>query len=531
MGGLGDLVLASGLLAALKRRFAKVTLLCRQPVAGLAGLMPDAPHEVVPVAFNPYREVAPSAALDEELERLGRLETPDVLISAEFKPTWLSWYLASRLDVANSFQAQPAHAPHGLLTVLLQRRGLTSRDLASPPPSEYAHERERYAALAQWMGAPAGDTVWNKPAPANGLAPGSYVACFPGGATHIPEKNWGAERFREVLEGVNERCVVVGDEGDLEQLRTAAAAGVDIIVGTPGQIEHVAAVVAHARAWVGNDSGLAHLAQAYGVAGVVPFGGGGGWPAYGVWGSGSVGLVCELDCFGCEWACAFAEAYCLREIPVKDVLAALRQAIDHPDNTPRTWRLSFSPALAHPIVKGAAQKHREVRAQLAHRMDALIELQHGTTVPLEQALKKSQAAADSMRQTAEQRLELLNQAHRENEALRAAAADASSRFHALTAEMESMRREAHNRAQALEATAAEAASLRKEAADRLRLLESAHVEAESLRAAAEQRLNLLNEVHQEMELLRQAAAERHPATETERTGAGMETMKDPDRTP
>jgi len=525
MGGLGDLVLAAGFLAALRRRFAKVTLLCRQPVAGIVGLMPEGPHQVLALGFNPYREVAPSALLEAELRRLGQLGTPDVLVSAEYKPTWLGWYLASLLEVGDSFQAQPTPAPHGLLTVLLHRQQLDRRDLAAPPPARYAHERERYGALARWLGAPVRRLIWNKPAPVDGLAPGSYIACFPGGAAHLPEKTWGASRFREVLESAGSPVVVVGDAGDRDHLEAAAPAGARIVVGDPERIGEIAALVANARAWVGNDSGLSHLAQAYGVAGVVPFGGGGGWPVYGVWGRGSIGLVCELGCFGCEWACAFTQNYCLREIPVNRVAAALRHVTHHPNSAPQTWRLSPRPELSQQIVAGAAEKHRALRLELAHRMDALVELEHGRMVSLEHALAESQAVADTlpqlrqeadtMRQAAQERLALVERADRENEALRSALEE---------------------RGRALADAAAEAAYLGQEAANRLHLLEEARQEIGQLRTTAEQRLALIEEAHEEMAMVQRVAAERLSALEaakalkTERTDTGMETMKDLDRT-
>jgi len=577
MGGLGDMVLAAGFFAGLCQRFGKVTLLCREPVAAVVKLMPEGPHEVVTVGFDPYREVMPTAALEAELEHLGRLETPDILVSAEFKPTWLSWYLASLLDLEDSFQTQPAPAPNGLLNVLLERKQLNHRDLAAPPPARYPHERDRYAALARWLDTSIRDPAWIRPAPAPDLAPGSYIACFPGGAAHIREKTWGAKRFRQVLESANMPVVLVGDHGDLSELQAAAPLGSQVIVGSAATIHEVAAVVANARAWIGNDSGLAHLAQAYGVPGVVPFGGGGGWPVYGVWGEGSIGLVCELDCFGCEWACAFEQTFCLGEIPVSEVMAALRRVIDHPAGSAEVNRLSPRKELQGHILGGAARRHRELRVELARRMDAIVELEHGRVVGLEKALAESRAVvntlpqlrdeADNMRIVAQQRLAMLDQSRQENESLRTAIEEMQSQLQESSAvantlpllrdEADNMRlvaqqrlemlkqsrqesdalrttteelqvqlrelrretdllcREAEERARALVEASAEANQLRHAAAERLHLLNEAQHEIEQLRKTAEQRLLLLNEAHAEMKIIRQAAAERLNALEAQ----------------
>ncbi|MBL8293885.1 MAG: hypothetical protein JNN08_18720 [Bryobacterales bacterium] len=577
MGGLGDMVLAAGFFAGLRRRFDKVTLLCRQPVAAVVKLMPEGPHEVVTAGFDPYREATPTAALEAELARFGELETPDILVSAEFKPTWLSWYLAALLDLEDSFQTQPAPAPNGLLTVLLERKRLNHRDLAAPPPARYPHERDRYAALARWLNTSISDATWNRPAPAPDLAPGSYIACFPGGAAHIKEKTWGAMRFRQVLENANLPVVLVGDQGDLSELQAAAPQGSRIIVGNAGTIDEVAAVVANARAWIGNDSGLAHLAQAYRVPGVVPFGGGGGWPVYGVWGEGSIGLVCELDCFGCEWACAFEQTHCLEQIPVSEVTSALHRVIDDPLSSAHIRRLTPQEQIPHRVLGGAARKHRELRAELARRMDAIVELEHGTVVGLRRALAESQESmntlpllrdeADNMRLVAQQRLEMLDQSRQENEALRTALEELQSRFQDSSAvantlpllreEADNMRlvaqqrlemlkqsrqendalrtaaeeiqkqlrelrseadllcREAEERERALVEAAAEANHLRHAAAERLHLLNEAQQEIEQLRKTAEHRLLLLNEAHAEMGIIRQAAAERLNALEAQ----------------
>lgn len=289
-------------------------------------------------------------------------------------------------------------------------------------------------------------------------------------------------------------------------------------------MDEVAAVVANARAWIGNDSGLAHLAQAYGVAGVVAFGGGGGWPVYGVWGAGSAGLVCELACFGCEWACAFEEAYCLREVPVREVASALHDVIHHPTGSARVRRLSAANDLSPHVLGGAARKHRGLRAELAHRMDAIVELEHGQVVGLKHALAESREAmntlpalrdeADSMRLAAQQRLELLVQSHRENDALRVAGEGLQSQLHAL-------RREADR--------------LRQAAAERLGLLDQAQQEIEQLRQTAGARLLRLTEAHEEMEAIRQVADERlramgAQAVEAEPNREAMTTIEDSEQT-
>src|SRR5688572_27391941 len=64
-GGLGDLVLASELLAGIKQAQpgAHVTLICKAAIAPVAALYPAPPDEVVPLGFDPLAWSAPTRDL------------------------------------------------------------------------------------------------------------------------------------------------------------------------------------------------------------------------------------------------------------------------------------------------------------------------------------------------------------------------------------------------------------------------------------------------------------------------------------
>jgi heptosyltransferase-3 len=98
----------------------------------------------------------------------------------------------------------------------------------------------------------------------------SYVLIFPGSGS--PSKNWPAEKFVALAERIAARAkplVMLGpaEEGLKEIFRTR---GIATLRGL--ELGTVAALSRQAKAFIGNDSGISHLAAAAGARGVVLFG-------------------------------------------------------------------------------------------------------------------------------------------------------------------------------------------------------------------------------------------------------------------
>ena len=103
-----------------------------------------------------------------------------------------------------------------------------------------------------------------------GLEPNEFILVFPGsGSRH---KNWPAEKFLQLAERPTAHLsslVILGPaEAELQSSfrdrRIATLAGLEL--------GGVAGLAESARAFAGNDSGVAHLAAAVGAPGVVLFG-------------------------------------------------------------------------------------------------------------------------------------------------------------------------------------------------------------------------------------------------------------------
>lgn len=100
--------------------------------------------------------------------------------------------------------------------------------------------------------------------------PKKFIAIFPGSGS--PTKNWPIEKFSALADRLNQETGAVFILGPAEDSTEDVlhAAGHGIIKNQP--LGTVAAIARMASAFVGNDSGVSHLAAATGTPGVVLFG-------------------------------------------------------------------------------------------------------------------------------------------------------------------------------------------------------------------------------------------------------------------
>lgn len=172
------------------------------------------------------------------------------------------------------------------------------------------HEAEIYADLGRAVGLPigaprlrfvptAGDRHWAAAALARlmknrgdgqtstpaGPTRLRVVAIHPGGGVNpgmrLPEKRWPADRIAEVARALAAdglATVVLGGPTDAEAVAAVLAAAPDAYdlsataAGGAATLSRTAAVIAEAAAYLGNDTGISHLAAAVGTPAVVVFG-------------------------------------------------------------------------------------------------------------------------------------------------------------------------------------------------------------------------------------------------------------------
>lgn len=391
MGGLGDLVLAADILAAIRaaRPAAHVTLVCRAELRALAEMLPAPPGRLVGLSFDPHLWDGPSEALAAGLGTVAaalRDVRAEVLIDATLRAGWFGTVVAALIEpraaLACRADADPGQAPMGRLASA--QLGLAPKPVTAVPIPPRRHERERYRRLIEACGlAPPPDADWVVPAARRaearavlareGLQPGAFLACCPGGAAATRLKRWPEAHFRSVLAAAGMPALLLGSAADGDAIeRLAAAVPAARLVTGEAELPLAAAVLAEAGAWIGNDSGLMHLAQAFAVPGVAIFGGGGRWPSYAPWARGTVGLVHPLPCFGCDWDCMLGHALCVESVPPAAAIAALRRVAASPHAPPAVVAVDEVAAPVRAVLADVGQAYQALQRDRAARLAAIL---------------------------------------------------------------------------------------------------------------------------------------------------------------
>lgn len=139
------------------------------------------------------------------------------------------------------------------------------------------HEVHRWCRLvAEGWGAEADPTDLALRRPIRSSAAPGAVVVHPGAA--YPSRRWPPERFAEVARRLREECHEVVLTGNTEEraltdaVRRWAGLPRESVLAGRTDLAGLAAVVADARLVVSGDTGVAHLASAYGTPSVVLFG-------------------------------------------------------------------------------------------------------------------------------------------------------------------------------------------------------------------------------------------------------------------
>jgi ADP-heptose:LPS heptosyltransferase len=152
-------------------------------------------------------------------------------------------------------------------------------------------------------------------------------------ATSFATKQWATEKFARVVEDLAARGLVTvalaapNEAPVVEKL--AADAAVPVISLTDLSLPEVTALATRARVFVGNDSGIAHIAAAVKTPAVVIFGSSNvaHWKP---WATAPAEIVLEeMECQPCHgYFCEkFAQPECILRVPVERVTAAIERVL------------------------------------------------------------------------------------------------------------------------------------------------------------------------------------------------------------
>ncbi|HWS98711.1 MAG TPA: glycosyltransferase family 9 protein [Pyrinomonadaceae bacterium] len=318
-------------------------------------------------SLDALRRFLPGAQIDVLLESwvapvLEGFDAVDNVITVERGSTRSRAGVARRL---RSARYDVAYNLHGGTTATLLTRATGARhrvgyasyqysrlyNHAAPPSSELwgsekTHSAEQQLALLGWTGVPVSDrprtrlvvterakaTVGQKlrEAGVDGASP--LALMHPAAA--FETKRWAAANFARVAEDLASRgfqlvATAAPDEWQvISELTEESSARVTAF--TDLSLPEVTALAARSRLFVGNDSGIAHIAAAVRVPSVVVFGSS-NVAHWRPWAAAPSEVVREeLPCQPCPgYTCAeFDAPECIRRVPVERVLAAIQRVLE-----------------------------------------------------------------------------------------------------------------------------------------------------------------------------------------------------------
>ena len=166
-----------------------------------------------------------------------------------------------------------------------------------------------------------------------GLTRGAYVVLAPG-AEFGPAKRWPTAHFAQLARLLDRPAVLLGSAKEAplcEEIASAAPPGRCLNLAGNTSLEEAFAVIAASHAVVSNDSGLMHVAAAFGVPQVALFGSSSPLHtpplndrARVLWLKQDPGYQPPLDCSPCfERECPLGHTRCLVDLTPQRVLAAL----------------------------------------------------------------------------------------------------------------------------------------------------------------------------------------------------------------
>ncbi len=323
---IGDAVMCEPLLAALARRGERVAVAALPAVAPVFGAMPEV-SEIVDLPFAHGRlDWAARRRVAAELR--GRFDIAYVLPNS-IKAALLPWLAGVPRRVGYDGEHR---------VVLLNER------LRNPPgrPPMVAF----YGALAGSSFDPAATPRLRIEAVARdailaraGLREGGYYAFAPG-AEYGPAKRWPAERYAALAASLHHRdgatIALLGSPAERALCDGVAAAvspaSACLVLAGALSLADSMAIVASARGYAGNDSGLMHVAAAFDVPQVAVFGSTSplhtpplSARARVVWLKAELDLPC-MPCFA--RTCRYGHYRCLTSVEPGRVELELRHAVD-----------------------------------------------------------------------------------------------------------------------------------------------------------------------------------------------------------
>ena len=333
--GIGDFVFFSRYLKSIREKYADylIVLVCRRETAELARHNPIL-DSVLGFRFLAYRW--------NYLYRIGVLRRirslkPELAVYCSYHRQHIgdemTLFSGARQTIAMSGNDECIHP-----SVRKRNNSIFGRIVGV---EDHVHERQRYKTLLGNLGMDGIDFPNEMMIPVPEVAKGDippkpYIVLSPGASNRL--KLWPQESYAQLAEWIhrdlNLQVVLCGDSAAKNTMnQIAAQMKQKPIVMSSWPLTRVAGMIKHARAFVGNDSGLLHLASSFEVpaVGIVY---GGHFSRYFPYGRTRV-VTNKLPCFECNSVCIYERPFCVTDVTVETVMEEVRAVLGDPSRARR----------------------------------------------------------------------------------------------------------------------------------------------------------------------------------------------------
>jgi ADP-heptose:LPS heptosyltransferase len=143
-------------------------------------------------------------------------------------------------------------------------------------------------------------------------------------------KSWPIDKYSELIKNAAglRKVILLGDAKQYEN-RLNSPKGINVInLIAKTSLKEADEIIQRAALFIGNDSGLTHLAYHHKIPLIAIIGGG----SYGKFfphgdGATNVFLYDSRDCFNCKWKCKYSEAFCLTNVSVSTVFQIAKRML------------------------------------------------------------------------------------------------------------------------------------------------------------------------------------------------------------
>jgi ADP-heptose:LPS heptosyltransferase len=170
------------------------------------------------------------------------------------------------------------------------------------------------------------ENIFNQSSDYRKFIPGDdYIVMAP--MSSEMERSWGMDRYKQLTELFKERIIFLGTKEEFNSLEYIKD-GKENITNLAGilNLPQVLAIIRNCRLFIGNDSGLTHLAHIFKKP-LIAIIGGGKYEMFFPYKErpDAIFLYNKLDCFGCNWNCIYEEKLCLTGITTETIIKSIEK--------------------------------------------------------------------------------------------------------------------------------------------------------------------------------------------------------------